>query len=151
MHTVRIFMSILALAVFVPGSAHAQEDIAGRLANAEAENGEKIFRKCKACHTIEEGGANRVGPNLYGIVNRQVAGDAEFRYSPAMQEHGGTWTVVWLDEYLENPRKAVKGTKMSFAGIKDAQDRADLIAYLNINGDEPEEFEAADQVEETVE
>ncbi|OOY14407.1 c-type cytochrome [Thioclava sp. DLFJ4-1] len=93
--------------------------------------GEKTFRKCKACHTVDEGGANRVGPNLYGIVGAPVAAADGFRYSDALIEYGGDWTPDRLAAFLANPRKAVPGTKMSFAGLRKAQDQADVIAYLD--------------------
>lgn len=92
--------------------------------------GEKVFRKCKACHTAEEGGPNRVGPNLYGIVGRSTASVADYSYSSAMAEHGGTWTEATLDAYLADPKGVVPGTKMAFVGLKKEEDRLDVIAYL---------------------
>jgi cytochrome c len=119
------------------GVAFAQSDIEARLQAADAQAGQKVFRKCRACHTIEEGGPNRHGPNLYGIYDQPVAGAEGFRYSDAMKEYGGEWTPERLDAYLENPRKVVKGTKMVFPGIKDADDRANLIAYMKSQADTP--------------
>ncbi|MDA0701734.1 MAG: cytochrome c family protein [Proteobacteria bacterium] len=92
--------------------------------------GEKVFRKCKACHTAEKGGPNRVGPNLYGIVGRPTASAADYSYSSAMTEHGGTWTEATLDTYLADPKAEVPGTKMAFVGLKKEADRLDVIAYL---------------------
>ncbi len=117
--------------------AAAQESIETRFASANADAGAKVFRKCQACHTVDEGGANRVGPNLYGVINRPVASVDGYRYSNALQEYGGEWSLDRLDAYFENPRQVVKGTRMSFAGIKDAGERADLIAYLNAQSDNP--------------
>ena len=92
--------------------------------------GAKVFNKCKACHTIKEGGKHKVGPNLHNIVGR-AAGVAEgYRYSKAMAKSGITWDEVTLIAFLEKPRKYVKGTKMSFAGLKKLADRENVIAYL---------------------
>ena len=107
------------------------EGVTDLMSGADPEAGAKAFRQCKACHTVESGGANRVGPNLYGVVGRAVASVDGFKYSSAMQDHGGNWDVESLDAFLENPRKAVPRTRMSFRGISDPQDRADMIAYLN--------------------
>lgn len=104
------------------------------LASADAAAGEASFRRCTACHTGEEGGANRVGPNLWGIVNRPVASKEGFAYSAGMQafaEGGTVWDFEHLSGFLQNPRSYVQGTSMSFAGISDPQEEANLIAYLN--------------------
>ena len=101
--------------------------------DGNAAHGEKIFNKCKACHTVEEGGPNRVGPNLYNVMNRGVAKKADYNYSKAMKEFGEKtpkWTPDILFTYLKNPRALVPGTYMSFAGLKKPQDRDDLLAYL---------------------
>ena len=100
------------------------------LAQGDPAAGEKVFRKCKACHTVEEDGPSRVGPNLYGIVGASVAAVDGFRYSGALTDHGGDWTPDRLAAFLANPRKAVPGTKMSFAGLRKPEDQADVIAYL---------------------
>lgn len=95
--------------------------------------GERVFARCKACHTIEEGGPNRVGPNLHGVIGRPAASVADYSYSKAMKEaaeKGLVWTPETLDPYLQNPRKTVPGTKMAFAGLPKESDRADVIAYL---------------------
>ncbi|MEM7237356.1 MAG: cytochrome c family protein [Pseudomonadota bacterium] len=99
---------------------------------ADVKKGAKVFRKCKACHKIEDG-KNAVGPHLFGIVGRPVAGVDGYKYSKAMTGHadGGTiWDPAELDAYLTNPKKYVKGTKMSFGGLKKDADRANVIAYL---------------------
>ena len=105
---------------------------AGALAAGDPAKGEKLFKKCAACHSLEAG-RKKVGPSLHGVIGR-TAGTAEgYRYSKAMTAYGQSG-VVWgedtLNIYLEAPRKVVKGTKMSFPGLKTAQDRADVIAYL---------------------
>lgn len=149
-------VAIWAVSLMLPaiGIAAAHEDAdAPTPASNQASGlgaGAKVFRQCKSCHTIEPGGPNRHGPNLHGIVNRPVASVEGFRYSDALKEYGGKWTPDRLDAYLENPRKVVKGTKMAFPGIRDAEDRADLIAYLKSQGgsqagDEPSASTAGDQ------
>jgi cytochrome c len=113
------------------GAAPAPEPILGLLASADAAKGEQTFKKaCTTCHTIEQGGPNKIGPNLWGVVGRPVASHEGFAYSSAMQAHGGTWTYQELSIYLTAPAKRVPGTKMTYAGLKKVQDRADLIAFL---------------------
>ena len=92
--------------------------------------GEQIFKRCVACHTIDEGGPNGIGPNLHGIVGAAVASKTDFSYSSAMKAKGGVWDKAALDTYLEAPIKAVPGTRMAFAGVIDAADREALILYL---------------------
>lgn len=99
------------------------------LAEGDAAKGEKLFKKCKACHKIGEG-ENATGPSLYQVVGRKVASIPDFSYSSGMSSLGGTWTPEHLDAFLTKPKDLVPGTKMSFAGLKKEQDRADLIAYL---------------------
>ena len=100
------------------------------LAAGDADKGAKIYKKCKACHTLDEGGKNKVGPNLWNIVGAAKARSAGFGYSSAMRSKGGTWTYEDLSAFLEGPRAYLKGTKMAFAGVKKARDRANLIAFL---------------------
>ena len=113
-------------------AAAAEPEMPGAeiLAQGDPAAGEKVFRKCKACHTVEEDGPSRVGPNLYGIVGASVAAVDGFRYSGALTDHGGDWTPDRLAAFLANPRKAVPGTKMSFAGLRKPEDQPDVIAYL---------------------
>lgn len=100
----------------------------------DPKKGKKVFKKCKSCHTIDEGGKKKVGPNLYGIIGKDVATSDGFKYSKAMKALGGKWTAERLDEFLTKPKKYVKGTKMSFGGLKKEKKRANLIAYLKANG-----------------
>lgn len=99
-------------------------------ASADASKGEKVFNKCKACHKLEEG-ADATGPSLYGVVGKAIATEPGFAYSDAMLAHqGGDWTPELLDEWLTKPKDFAPGTKMTFAGLKKVEDRANLIAYL---------------------
>ena len=112
-----------------------------RLAAASPDRGEKAFRVCSACHTIERGGAHTVGPNLWGVVGRPVAAAEGFdRYTPAMSSFGGIWSPERLDRYLRQPAVEVRGTTMVFPGIPNAGDRADLIAWLDLNSPAPTGF-----------
>jgi len=109
-------------------------DIAAIFKSVDIENGKKVFSKCAVCHTNGKGEANKVGPNLYGIVGHAVASRDGVAYSPAMKaksEQIKVWGLEELYRYLFSPKAYVPGTKMAFAGIKDDKDRADLIAYLN--------------------
>ncbi|HBM90146.1 MAG: cytochrome c family protein [Parvibaculaceae bacterium] len=108
--------------------------LATLLASADIGKGEKVAKKCAACHTFDEGGANKVGPNLYGVVGRPVAQAAGFNFSGALQGLGGEWTFDRLDGYLEKPRDYAPGNTMSFAGLRKPNDRANIIAYLNAQG-----------------
>jgi len=117
--------------------APADEPLPVRLASADVARGETSAKKCVACHTFEKGEPNRVGPNLWGVVGRQKASEAGFNYSAAMKAQKGNWTLEDLDKYLTNPRGAVPGTNMTFAGLPRGKERADLLAYLNGKADNP--------------
>lgn len=125
----------------------ALPDIGALLANADPAAGEAQTRACAACHTFEKGGANKVGPNLWDIVERPVASHEGFNYSSAMQGHGGNWTFEELNGFLLNPRQWVPGTAMSYAGLKNDKNRADLIAYLATLSDNPKPFPAPQAAE----
>jgi cytochrome c len=96
----------------------------------DAAKGKKVFAKCKACHTVDKGGKNKVGPNLHGVVGKKAAMVEGFKYSKAMQESGLTWDEATLDKYLTKPKDVVPKTKMAFAGLKKQSQRDDVIAYL---------------------
>jgi cytochrome c len=107
------------------------------LASASITDGEAVFKRCAACHDVSKGGPNKVGPNLYGIVGASFAHIDGFAYSAGMAEHGGNWGWDELNEFLFKPRDYISGTKMSFAGLSKASDRANVIAYLNSLSDNP--------------
>ncbi|MGZ8363252.1 MAG: c-type cytochrome [Caulobacteraceae bacterium] len=98
-------------------------------------NGKKQFGLCRSCHSAEKDGPNMTGPHLYGVFGRPVAAVEDFAYSDALKSAGGTWTPERLDQWLEHPRTTIPGTKMSFAGLPDAKDRIDLIAFLRTQAD----------------
>lgn len=106
------------------------------LASADADKGAKTFKKCSACHTADEGGANKIGPNLYAIIDRAKGATGGFSYSDALVAKGGNWSYDDLDAFLTKPKDFIKGTKMSFSGLKKPADRANLIAYLRTFGSE---------------
>ena len=106
------------------------------MAEADIEKGAKVFRKCGACHTAEQGGANKIGPNLHGVLNRDKGSVDGFGYSNQLIAKGGAWGYDDLDVFLKKPSTYIKGTKMAFAGIRKPGDRADLIAYLRSLGKE---------------
>lgn len=95
-----------------------------------AQMGEAIFRRCVACHTVDKGGRNGVGPNLHGVVGRAVGSHPGFAYSPAMRAKGGVWDEAALDTYLKAPAQALPGGRMAFAGIPEAAERRAVILYL---------------------
>ena len=113
-------------------------DIAILLAMGDVALGEKVFKKCAACHSIIKGGKNKIGPALYNVVGRQVGGVADYKYSKALIEYGKSWTIEELNGFLIKPTKWIKGTKMAYAGLRKEKDRASVIKYLNKNSDNPE-------------
>lgn len=116
------------------GSEKAVEPIANRLAAADVAKGQASFAKCAACHTITNGGANGVGPNLWAAMGKAHGHVAGFAYSEALKGVPGNWTFEAMDQWLASPRKYAAGTKMTFAGLSDPQERANVIAYLNAQG-----------------
>ena len=112
-------------------------DIAALMALGDLATGEKVFKKCAACHSIVKGGKNNIGPALYNVVGRQVGAVNDYKYSKALSQHGKEWTFEELNGYLLKPAKWIKGTKMAFAGLRKEKDRASVILYLNQNSDNP--------------
>ena len=130
----RIFAAlILTLALSACGGAddsQVDDAVVETTAAAGEFSGKDSYAKCVACHTIDKGGRNSIGPNMHGVVGRAVASVDGFNYSAAMKAKGGVWDEAALDAYLENPRKNIVGTKMSFAGLSNADERKALIEYL---------------------
>ncbi|MGB6118093.1 MAG: cytochrome c family protein, partial [Mesorhizobium sp.] len=121
-------------------AAAGPEPIGPLIATADVEAGKKLFARCAACHTDDQSGANKIGPNLWGVVDRPVAAHAGFSYSAAMKESAAanpTWSYQHLSEFILSPKAAVKGTVMNFPGLKKIEDRANLIAYLRTQADSP--------------
>ncbi len=119
------------------GPKEPSQPIEVLLASSSAEKGENAAKKCAACHTVNKGGPNRVGPNLWGIINRPRASEAGFNYSAAMKGKSGNWSFQDLNAYLLNPKAFVPGTNMTFAGLTRDSERADLINYLHTLADSP--------------
>ena len=118
-------------------SVEDKVDISALMAMGDATSGEKIFKKCAACHSIVKGGKNNIGPALYNVVGRQSGAISDYKYSKALAAHGKSWTLEELNGYLIKPAKWIKGTKMAFAGLRKEKDRASVIKYLNQNSDNP--------------
>ena len=112
-------------------------DMASLMAMGDLALGEKVFKKCAACHSIVKGGKNNIGPALYNVVGRQIGAISDYKYSKALSEYGKEWTFEELNGYLIKPAKWIKGTKMAFAGLRKEKDRASVILYLNQNSDNP--------------
>ncbi len=112
-------------------------DIAALIAMGDIASGEKVFKKCAACHSIVKGGKNNIGPALYNVVGRDVGAVDDYKYSKALAAYGKAWTFEELNGYLLKPAKWIKGTKMAFAGLRKEKDRASVILYLNQNSDNP--------------
>lgn len=122
-------------------------EVGALMAKASAQNGQNVFKKCQACHGVEKGGPNRVGPNLWNVVNAQKAHHEGYTYSTALAARGGEkWGYEELFAFMYSPKDYVKGTKMGFAGIKKPEEIADLVAYLRTLNDNPPALPAADLV-----
>ena len=112
-------------------------DIASLMAMGDIALGEKVFKKCAACHSIVKGGKNNIGPALYNVVGRKIGAVTDYKYSKALSSYDKEWTFEELNGYLTKPAKWIKGTKMAFAGLRKEKDRASVIKYLNQNSDSP--------------
>ena len=115
-------------------------DIAALMAMGNLVDGEKIFKKCAACHSIKKDRKNKIGPALYNVVGRKVGGVADYKYSKALVAYDKNWTFEELNGFLIKPAKWIKGTKMAYAGLRKEKDRASIIKYLNQNSDTPQEL-----------
>jgi cytochrome c len=114
-----------------------QLDIKEILALGDLTHGEKVFKKCSACHIVAKGGKNLIGPALYGVVGRPVAYIEGYAYSKALKAHGKNWSFEELNGFLLKPKSYIKGTKMAYAGLRKDKDRASVILYLNSQSDSP--------------
>ncbi|HJU77677.1 MAG TPA: cytochrome c family protein [Sphingomicrobium sp.] len=123
--------------------AEAEKPIEFYLASADAANGANVFKKCTACHNAQQGGPNALGPNLWGVLGEPIGQGRGFAFSDALAKVGGTWNWNNLSDWLHSPKNFAPGTKMTFAGISNPQDRADLIAYLNQQSSNPLPLPAA--------
>ncbi len=120
----------MAMALKICGLAVVTALLATQADAADAKAGATVFNRCAICHSATRNGPNMIGPNLFGIVGHKAGTHAGYNYSGAMKAFGKTWTPALLDQYLTRPAQVVPGTKMAFAGISSANQRADLIAYL---------------------
>ncbi len=142
---------VIEVAASVGGAAEEEEvvTVAELLPTADVAEGEKITRqRCVTCHSLVKGGAQGLGPNLWEIVERPMGAVDGFRYSPAMSGYGESWTFDNLDGFLERPSRFMRGTGMSFAGLRDPEDRADVIAFLRVLSDSPVDLPEAPVAEE---
>ena len=118
-------------------SVEEKIDIEALMAMGDLTHGEKVFKKCAACHSIVKGGKNNIGPALYNVVGRKIGVVEDYKYSKALVSYDKEWTFEELNGYLIKPAKWIKGTKMAFAGLRKEKDRASVILYLNQNSDNP--------------
>ena len=120
-------------------SAESSEsvNIMALFTSTSAADGKKVFKKCTACHSIAQGGGNKIGPALWGVLGRKAGSLSDYKYSKAMATHGKNWSFEEINNFLIKPKDWIKGTKMSFAGLKNAKDRAAVILYMNENTDNP--------------
>jgi len=125
------------------GGAAAEEPIEAFLAKADVAHGQQVFNKCMACHNAEKGGPNMMGPNLWGVIGEPIGQGRGYDFTAALSKVGGTWNWDNLSKWLTSPRAFAPGTKMSFAGLGNPQDRADVIAFLNAHSDSPLPLPAA--------
>ena len=117
--------------------ADEKVDISALMALGDIAHGEKVFKKCSACHSIEAGGGNKIGPALYNVVGRKIAAVEDYKYSKALVEYQKNWSFEELNGFLIKPQKWIKGTKMAYAGLRKEKDRASVILYLNKYSDNP--------------
>ena len=136
-YSIEVEQAVATSAEKVSVSNEEKIDINALMAMGDIATGEKVFKKCAACHSIVKGGKNNIGPALYNVVGRQIGSVSDYKYSKALSEYGKEWSFEELNGYLIKPAKWIKGTKMAFAGLKKEKDRASVIMYLNQNSDNP--------------
>tara|TARA_B100001123_G_scaffold45362_1_gene46395 strand:- start:100 stop:627 length:528 start_codon:yes stop_codon:yes gene_type:complete len=118
-------------------STEATVDISALLALGDVAHGEKVFKKCKACHSIKQGGRNNIGPKLWNVMFRPVGAITDYKYSKALTSYGKEWSWEEMNGFLIKPSKWISNNKMGFAGLKSEKDRSSVILYLNQNSDNP--------------
>ncbi len=118
-------------------NSESQVDIVALLAMGDVEHGKKVFKKCAACHSIKQGGGNKIGPKLWNVMFRPVGAISDYKYSKSLTEYKKNWTWEEMNGFLIKPSSWIKGNKMGFAGLKKEKDRASVILYLNQNSDSP--------------
>ena len=118
-------------------SSESQVDIAALLAMGDVEHGMKVYKKCKACHSIKQGGGNKIGPSLWNVILRPVGSVTDYKYSKALSSYGKEWTFEEMNGFLIKPKDWIKGTKMAYAGLKSEKERAAVILYMNENTNSP--------------
>ena len=121
-------------------STESDVDISALLALGNVEHGQKVFKKCKACHSIKQGGGNNIGPKLWNVMFRPVGAISDYKYSKALANYKKDWSWEEMNGFLIKPSKWIKGNKMGFAGLKDEKDRASVMLYLNQNSDQPKQL-----------
>jgi len=121
-------------------SSDSQVDIAALLAMGDIEHGKKVFKKCAACHSINQGGGNKIGPKLWNVMFRPVGSISDYKYSKALSVYKKEWSWEEMNGFLIKPSKWIKGNKMGFAGLKKEKDRASIILYLNQNSNNPKQL-----------
>ena len=136
-YAVEVVKNVSAASETTSETEEIKIDISALMAMGDIATGEKVFKKCAACHSIVKGGKNNIGPALYNVVGRQVGSIDNYKYSKALSEYDKQWTFEELNGYLIKPAKWIKGTKMAFAGLRKEKDRASVILYLNENSDNP--------------
>ena len=135
--------SIVAYKVEAPeglatqASTETSVDISALLALGDVAHGEEVFKKCKACHSIKQGGGNKIGPKLWNVMFRPVGVVTDYKYSKALSSYGKEWSWAEMNGFLIKPSSWIKGNKMGFAGLKSEKDRASVILYLNQNSENP--------------
>ena len=121
-------------------SKESSVDVSALLALGSVEHGQKVFKKCRACHSIKKGGGNNIGPKLWNVMFRPVGAISDYKYSKSLTEYKKEWSWEEMNGFLIKPSKWIKGNKMGFAGLKDEKDRASVMLYLNQNSDQPKEL-----------